>query len=538
MKFKKICASLVLSGFLSQSFAASVLIYDYQAAGDEAVGLDSRQVAAGNTVRTIDLSGGAYSSYTPTGLSAYAQVWDLGATAALTTAQINAYTTYLQGGGTLFIMGENASFGATRNTSLVSLISSLGGGSTGAITATSNTQTTVASQFRIANTTTTVTFPAVGLFPSPGTGTCITAECGAVAWGVGTLSSAPLGTLVSVLDVNFMQTSFLVNASYPGTQDFTDNLIAYLAQQAQVAQLVIQGGSINLDPNAYALRSVYNIQSAALNAGLSYDCNVFDKEGICLSTGGRYSATNSPETTTTSALLIGSYKYNKNIRLGAWVDQNLSTNNTDGIKQGNNKPLFGVFGAWAERNDGLGYEVKVSAGYGDKDLVVARTATNEGAAKLNTTGIQTVSSYGFEIDKDWIVSPYVGLKYISIKRNSYSEGGSGALTYNNLRQETMSAIAGVQFTGKIDPQIFTVLSAGIEHDLNHNVGKYSAYDTNLSATTTVFNSKPQKTRPVVSAGLFYDIDKTQRIGLNAIHRQEAFQSTASTTALATYTVGF
>jgi hypothetical protein len=112
------------------------------------------------------------------------------------------------------------------------------------------------------------------------------------------------------------------------------------------------------------------------------------------------------------------------------------------------------------------------------------------------------------------------------------------LSYDNLRQETTSEIAGVEFTGKIDPQTFTVLSAGIEHDLNHNVDKYSAYDTNLSATTTVFNSKPQKTRPVISAGVFYDIDKTQRIGLNAIHRQEAFQSTATTSALATYTVGF
>jgi len=124
--------------------------------------------------------------------------------------------------------------------------------------------------------------------------------------------------------------------------------------------------SVDLTPNAYAMRSVYNLQAAALNAGLSYDCAVFDKEGLCLSTGGRYSTTNSPNATSTSGLLIGSYKYDKNIRLGAWVDQNLSTNSADGIKLGNSKPLLGVFGVWSERNDGLGYEVKVSAGYGEK----------------------------------------------------------------------------------------------------------------------------------------------------------------------------
>jgi hypothetical protein len=295
---------------------------------------------------------------------------------------------------------------------------------------------------------------------------------------------------------------------------------------------------IDLSPNAFALRSVYNIQSAALNAGLSYDCNVFDKQGICLSTGGRYSTTNSPQTSTTSGLLIGSYKYDKNIRLGAWVDQNLSTNNTNGIKLGNSKPLLGVFGVWSERNDGLGYEVKVSAGYGDKDIEVTRTATNQGSAKITSKGIQSISSYGIALDSNWIAAPYAGLKYVSISRGSYTEGGSSALTYNNLRQETTSVIAGVKFTGKIDQQTFTVLSVGVEHDLKHNVGQYSAYDSNFTVTTAVFNSKPQKTRPVISAGVFYDIDKTQRIGLNAIHRQEAFQTTTSTTALATYTVGF
>jgi len=305
-----------------------------------------------------------------------------------------------------------------------------------------------------------------------------------------------------------------------------------------LTNLVVTSGSsssVDLTPNAYALRSVYNVQSAALNAGLSYDCNVFDKEGMCLSTGGRYSVATSPETTTTSGLLIGSYKYDKNVRLGAWVDQNLSVKNVDGIKLSNSQPLFGVFGVWSERNDGLGYEVKVSAGYGDKDVTVTRTSTNEGSSKIQSRGIQTVSSYGISIDGDWIAAPYVGVKYTSLKRGSYVEGGSsGALTYDTLRQETTAALAGVKFTGKIDPQTFAVVSAGVETDLSTNNGQYSAGSSN----TIVFNANPQRTRPVVSAGVYYDIDKTQRLGVNATVRQEAFESTSSTSVLATYTVGF
>lgn len=301
---------------------------------------------------------------------------------------------------------------------------------------------------------------------------------------------------------------------------------------------VLSAPLVDLAPNAFALRSVYNIQSAALNAGLSYDCNVFDKEGFCLSTGGRYSTTNSPETSTTSGLLIGSYKYDKNIRVGAWVDQNLSTNNTDGVKLGNSKPLFGFFGAWAERTDGLGYEVKVSAGYGEKDVTITRDLVNEGEAQLKSKGIQTVSSFGIAIDSNWVASPYLGAKYVSIKRGGYAERGTNGLGYDAVTQETTSAVAGVSLKGKIDAQTFTVLSVGAEHDFSHNVSQYAAFSSNATVTSNAFNSNPQKTRPVVSAGVYYDLDKTQRLGLNATHRQEAFQSTATTSALATYTVGF
>jgi len=38
-------------------------------------------------------------------------------------------------------------------------------------------------------------------------------------------------------------------------------------------------------------------------------------------------------------------------------------------------------------------------------------------------------------------------------------------------------------------------------------------------------------------GASYDIEKNQRIGITGIYRQEAYQATASTTVMATYTVG-
>jgi len=38
-------------------------------------------------------------------------------------------------------------------------------------------------------------------------------------------------------------------------------------------------------------------------------------------------------------------------------------------------------------------------------------------------------------------------------------------------------------------------------------------------------------------GAYYDIEKNQHLGINAIYRQEAYQAVSSTTVMATYTVG-
>jgi len=297
MKLKTIALACSLALPLSAT-AADVLIFDYQAAGNEAAGLASVQTAQGNTPTTINISSN-YASYTPTGLSAYGQVWDLGADKNISTDQRTAYTSYLNGGGTLFLMGENSGYGAARNAAIVEFIASLGGGTLGAVTESSMTATTVNEAFRINNQTASVTLPYSGVFPSAGTGTCITSDCAAVAWGVGTLANAPTGTVISVLDVNFLQTYFLDNPDYPGISDFVKNLIAYLAQQGQIAsggggsglRVLVASNNTNNNP-AFGAAAVIDANSNLLaiftNANLSGDKAVSDaaSQVLPLLTGG------------------------------------------------------------------------------------------------------------------------------------------------------------------------------------------------------------------------------------------------------------
>jgi len=302
---------------------------------------------------------------------------------------------------------------------------------------------------------------------------------------------------------------------------------------------------LSLAASAYALRGVYNLQTATINNGLNYDCTVFDTHGVCISVGGRYTSTDSPGTNNGNALVVASYNLTDHVRVGGYLDQNISNSTPTGIKLNNGSPLAGLFGVWNEHKSGEGLEVRVAAGYGDKDLTVTRSAigTSEagvGKSQLTSQAVSTTVSYGTALASNWMVSPYAGVRYTRIKAGRYTEGSSAdvtaPLTYDALVQQSTTALAGVRFSGRASPKTLLTMSAGVEQDTNNVGNSYNASGV-TGLTPITFNSNIQKTRAVANAGVYYDITNTQRIGLNAMYRQEAFQSTNTVTALVTYQVG-
>jgi hypothetical protein len=235
-----------------------------------------------------------------------------------------------------------------------------------------------------------------------------------------------------------------------------------------------------------------------------------------------------------------------NYRVGAYFDQNLSVNNAGStVNLGNNTPLIGLFGAWNERLDGTGTEVKVSAAYGQKNTTVTRSVvgTSEagtGSSQLNSQGAQAVAKYGFGVAQNVIVSPYAGIRYTQNNMGGYTEATSATvtapLTYSALNTNATTALAGVGASYRFIPQAAAFVSAGVETDTNTANGSYSA--TGVTGLTPVnFNANPVKTRPIAMVGVTYDIEKNQRIGVTGIYRQEPYQAVSTTTVMATYTVG-
>jgi Autotransporter beta-domain len=302
----------------------------------------------------------------------------------------------------------------------------------------------------------------------------------------------------------------------------------------------------SLVSTASVLQGTFTLQNAVMVNGFTYDCALFDKNGICVSAGGRNTTVQSQGINNTNGLLIASYRLNKNnSRIGAWVDQNLSTSGPGTVQLNNSTPMIGLFGVWSQRPDGVGAEVKVSAAYGQKDTTITRqvigtSEAGSGGSQLISQGAQVVGKYGFAVMPDVVVSPYVGVRYTQNNMGGYTEGTSSAvtapLTYSALNTNATTALAGAEARYRGIPKTTLFTSAGVETDTNTSNGTYSA--TGVAGLTPVnFNPNPVRTRPTATLGAFYDIVKNQRIGITGIYRQESYQAISTTTVMATYTIG-
>ena len=300
-----------------------------------------------------------------------------------------------------------------------------------------------------------------------------------------------------------------------------------------------------LNQTTTALQNAFTLQNTVLVNGFTYDCPVFDKNNVCVSVGARGTSVNTESVNSTGGLLIGAYRMSNQIRLGAYIDQNILTNSTGIVKVANASPMVGVFGVWNERLDGTGAEVKVSAGYGQKNTTMTRpvvdgTEAGSGSSTLTSQGLQAIGKYGFAVADKTIVSPYAGLRYTQNNMGGYTEGSSASvtapLTYSAVNTNATTVVAGLGANYRVMPDVTLLASAGLENDLNTSNGTYSAtglYGINSNS----FNSNPVRTRATASAGAYYDLAKNQRVSLSYIFRQEQFQGVNTNAAFLTYAVG-
>jgi hypothetical protein len=232
MILKGIFSAGIVLGMSNSALAGQILLINGSSTtlesgttADITTNLNNVLTAAGNMVTVVDA--------VPVSFTGYSQVWDLrfSNSGALTSGDQAQYLSYLQGGGGMFLMGENAGF-MTRNTSILDLIAAAGGGTIN-YTDVSWTQT-VNAPFNGPNVIPgdVVNYAAPGGLDSAGNGAFITSSGGTgtgVAFGVGHLTNATAGALTTIFDVNFMQGSF----DQPNSQQLLQNLAGFVADQVE-----------------------------------------------------------------------------------------------------------------------------------------------------------------------------------------------------------------------------------------------------------------------------------------------------------------
>jgi hypothetical protein len=297
--------------------------------------------------------------------------------------------------------------------------------------------------------------------------------------------------------------------------------------------------SLRISFNATVMSSNY----ANMN---TYDCNLFDKNNMCISAGGRVTTIDNPSSHHSAAVVVLGYKVSPHIRIGGFLDQSVNHNMPSGVDMSNKYPMAGAFAVWNHQADGLGFQMKLANAYLDKDVTTSRgiigtSEAGRGRTDLNTQSYVGELSYAFTYQEQTLVRPYFALRYTRIKQDGYTEDSTAAvtapLTYAKLSDRSTTALMGVKVNHALTPKTNLTASLGVEQDLDHKSDQLSASGVS-GLTSENFYNNIRHTRPVASFGAYYAVAKNQRLSGDIYYQQLPFQSTDSATAYVSYMIGF
>ena len=280
----------------------------------------------------------------------------------------------------------------------------------------------------------------------------------------------------------------------------------------------------------------------------TYDCGLFDQDGVCFSVGGRYSdvnGTNNTDSSSSALVAVGGYKFNNHFRIAGFIDQQVNSSTPNSINLDNKGPLVGMSLVWNQHPDHLGYQVKVANAYQSKDLSITRTATGDAEAGRGDTSMEVQSyvaevSYQFSDGVKTFYRPYVAVRRAIIQQDGYTETGvDNPLTFNTLEDKSTTVIMGMKLKYKLSNQVTLNGALGAEHDVDNDIDKLQATSSTITGLTAVdINSSINKTRPVATLGATYHISPNQTLSAQTQYQELAYTSTSAKTAYVNYTVGF
>ena len=288
------------------------------------------------------------------------------------------------------------------------------------------------------------------------------------------------------------------------------------------------------------LNSVTEVNFANMN---TYDCDLFDKNNICLSLGGRHTAINTHKTRTNSVVWVGGYKLSDSLRVAGFYHRNLSHKTPASFKLSDKTPMTGGLIVWNQKPNKLGYQLKLANAYQQKNATLTREVVGSSEEGKGQTVIEAESyvaelQYGYQFSTDTVMHPYFAARSAVIKQDAYTETGlSSPLSFNKIKDKSTTILLGLKFNTRLSHNLTLKGSMGVEHDIEHSVDKLAP--TGISGLSTVsLTDSFNKTRPVVSLGFDYALKPNHRLSGILQYQELPYESKTESNAYLYYTIGF
>ncbi|MBT9464089.1 autotransporter domain-containing protein [Hydrogenophaga sp.] len=304
----------------------------------------------------------------------------------------------------------------------------------------------------------------------------------------------------------------------------------------------------DIQDNARQMATLYSLQGAALQAGLSYDCSSYDRHGICVGLGGRRSQTNGSQGRhVQAAQVVVAYRAAPGLQVGAFADWSVSAKLSDQIRLRGTRPMVGLFGQWNHNADSSGWAVRASAAFSDNALAIDRSGgdfseAGQGRTRVNAQAYQLMASYTHALADRVTAAPYLGVRHSRIHTRGYTEAASNdvasPLSFDAQRQRAVVALVGVGVRAQMAEQLTGNVTVGVQHDLSRSMGHYAG-SSEIPGLSNFSVAMPdaQRTRVTASAGLDYRFKKNERLGVNLVWQEQPIGKSVLT-VFTGYTLGF
>jgi probable HAF family extracellular repeat protein len=293
-----------------------------------------------------------------------------------------------------------------------------------------------------------------------------------------------------------------------------------------------------LGTNAGQLAGLLNVRHAVLGLALQDECNSYSVRNVCVSAGGRSSRVEGGFTDTAAQLQLG-YRISPQLRIGASLDQGVSTSTPFNYTVTRSQPLVALYAAYALTGTTTGLQLKASVAQGSDDVgitrsVVAHTEAGHGNSALTVKGMQLEAGWGWTLGR-WQAMSFAGVKDMRLSRAAYTEtsGADFPVSYQAVRQSATTAYAGLQASSELAANLMINLRGGVEHDLRNHQDLYVGTIESLSpfaiAAPTV-----QRTRAFAAVSSAYRITPTQQLSIGVHYSQQPLQQANGVTVMVRY----